>query len=312
MACFKPLQAIQSLKLKENGKKSITFSKGADGLPVKIPCGRCIGCRLQRSSDWATRIMHEACLHDDNCFITLTYAPEYLPFDCGLVKRDFQLFMKRLRKKYPNKKIKFYMCGEYGDKNKRPHYHAILFGHNFEDWVYLGDTDSGNPLYTSPTLQGIWKKGYVQVGTVTRESAGYVARYCMKKINGPLKEEIDERTGLKHYERLDSLSGQIVEVLPEYSTMSRGGTDGRGIAYDWISRFTSDVYPKDYTTINGVRVKPPRYYDNYLENFDLDMFDEIKNGRLLAGFESEDETESRLRQREKVKMAQNSQLHRSL
>jgi hypothetical protein len=313
MACFKPLKATQALQPKSNGKKAISFSEGADGLPVKIPCGRCIGCRLRRASDWATRIMHEAQLNgENNCFITLTYGPEHLPFDGGLVHRDFQLFFKRLRKKYSRKKIKYYMCGEYGDKNNRPHYHAILFGHNFEDWVYLGDTESGNPLYTSPTLESIWQKGFVQIGTVTRESAGYVARYCMKKINGPLADEINLETGLKHYERFDSLSGHIVEVMPEYARMSRGGRSGRGIGYDWISRFTGDVYPKDFTTINGVRVKPSRYYDNYLEEFDKDMFDDIKAGRLLAGFESEDETESRLLQREKVKEAQFSQLKRSL
>lgn len=204
------------------------------------------------------------------------------------------------------------MCGEYGDENKRPHYHAIIFGHNFDDWIYLGDTDGGNALYTSTTLENIWQKGFVQIGTVSRESAGYVARYVMKKITGPLKDVINEKTGLKPYERYDSLSGHITEVLPEYSHMSRGGRNGRGIAYDWITRYTGDVYPKDFTTINGAKVKPSRYYDTYLENFDKTMFDNIKAGRILQAYESEEDTESRLNQREKVKLAQNSQLKRSI
>lgn len=308
MSCFYPLSAWQ------NSDSTIVFGDNVgDGRPIKLPCGQCIGCRLDRSREWALRCVHEASLHEDNCFITLTYNPENLPPDCGLRKKDFQNFMKRLRKKFSKKKIKFYQCGEYGEKNNRPHYHAILFGHNFDDWVYLFDSPSGEHIYTSPTLERIWNKGFVTVGTVTFESAAYVARYVMKKINGAKADEIDPKTDLKHYERINAFTGEIVEVLPEYSTMSRGGSNGHGLAFDWIQRFTSDCYPKDYTTVRGVRMSTPRYYDKYLESIDAEMYDEIKTGRELAMWDLADEqTELRLKAKEKVKIAQFKQLKRSL
>lgn len=257
------------------------------------------------------RCVHEASLWPDNCFITLTYNPENLPPDCGLIKSDFQKFMKRLRKRY-GEGIRYYMCGEYGDRTNRPHYHAILFNHNFSDWVYLFDSPSGEPIYTSPTLEKIWGLGFVTIGTVTFQSAGYVARYCMKKINGKLADEINPETGLKHYERVNSFTGEIVPVEPEYATMSRGGRNGRGIGYDWINKYTSDCYPKDFTTIRGVPRKPPRYYDNQLMDIDPEMYDDIKLGRIQAAYDTNENTEIRLLAREKVKESQFKMLKRSL
>jgi len=135
----------------------------------------------------------------------------------------------------------------------------------------------------------------------------------MKKINGPLADQLDEKTGLKHYERIDYYTGDIVEVSPEYSCMSRGGRTGRGIGHDWISRYKLDCYPKDFSTIRGIRMRPPKYYDKYLEAFDPEMFDEIKSGRqlLISKLQAEN-SELRLSQQEKVKVAQFNQLKRSL
>lgn len=147
------------------------------------------------------------------------------------------------------------------------------------------------------------------IGTVTFESAGYVARYCMKKINGPKAEEINEETQLKHYERINSFTGEIHSVLPEYATMSTN----RGIGYSWISTYTRDCYPKDFTTIRGIRMRPARYYDRYIEAIDPWLYDDIKAGRQLKANElSSDNTEQRLEQREIVKAAQFKQLIRSL
>jgi len=146
MACYHPLQAYRL------GDGQILFHDKGHGDPIELPCGQCIGCRISHSKQWAMRCVHEASLYDNNCFITLTYNPENLPPDCGLIKSDFQKFMKRLRKSYPSNKIRYYQCGEYGDKNNRPHYHALLFGFNFDDWVYLFDSPGGEQIYTSPTF----------------------------------------------------------------------------------------------------------------------------------------------------------------
>lgn len=221
--------------------------------------------------------------------------------------------MKRLRRHAEPKQFKFYHCGEYGDENNRPHYHAILFGYNFNDWVYLFDSPSGQPIYTSPTLEKIWKHGFVTIGEVTFESCAYVARYVMKKINGQAVDIIDEETGLKPYERINSFTGEITEVWPEYSTMSRGGRTGHGIAYDWISSYTGDCYPKDYTTIRGVRMKPSKYYDRYIEEIDPHMYDDVKAKRELSLMKQLGELEvNRLRQKEIVKLAQHNQLKRKI
>ena len=303
MPCFHPITAHQS----DTGE--IKFKEYAGSREIKLPCSQCIGCRLERSRVWAIRIVHEAQMHKDNCFITLTYDAEHIPPDGGLRKSDFQKFMKRLRAEISPKKVRFYHCGEYGDKSNRPHYHAILFGHNFQDWVYLFDSPSGSPIYTSPTLERIWKKGFVTIGEVTFESAAYVARYVTKKITGKMQEVINKDTGLKPYERINSFTGEVTPVIPEYSTMSRRP----GIGHSFISNFTRDVYPKDFTTIRGRRVSPPAYYDRYLQGIDPEMYDDIKAGRKLSMSENHEEfTPIRLKQKERVKNAQNNQLKRSL
>ena len=143
VACFHPLKAWRSHYVNPaNGKRGITFSisKAYTDLPISIPCGQCIGCRLHKSRMWAVRCAHEMQMHEDNCFITLTYNAEHLPAPETLLLRDFQLFMKTLRNKN-GAGIRFFHCGEYGDKLARPHYHALLFGH---------DHNSGVPSFFCP------------------------------------------------------------------------------------------------------------------------------------------------------------------
>ena len=179
MACFHPLSAY-----KLGGQ--IHFGTPTSSLcaPLKLPCGQCIGCRLERSRQWATRIMFESQLHEKNSFITLTYSNEHLPFPPSLDHRHFQLFMKRFRKEF---KLRYYMCGEYGDKFFRPHFHACLFGVDFkEDRVLVKRSPSGHDLYRSPTLERFWTFGQSAIGDLTFESAAYVARYVTKKITGDL------------------------------------------------------------------------------------------------------------------------------
>ena len=305
MACFSPLDAWQT----PTGQ--IVFYDSPGTRYMQLSCGQCAGCRLKRSSEWALRCVHEAQLHKQNCFITLTYNSVHLPDNASLVKRDHQLFFRRLRKAIKPKKVKYYLCGEYGSKG-RPHYHAIVFGHDFCDRVFIGKTNSGHDLYTSPELERIWGKGFVQVGDVTYESAAYVARYIMKKVLGKGVDQIDEETGLKPYERYDSKSGEIFRVLPEYTAMSRGGRNGHGIAHDWITRFSGDCYPKDYIHHDGRPVGIPRYYDEYMKRNDAELIDGVKAYRAKKGYESKDNTPERLKVREVVENAKINQLRRNL
>ena len=152
---------------------------------VKIPCGYCLECRLKKARDWATRCFLENKYHKESCFVTLTYNGKNLPYRDGvpsLQYEDIQNFFKRLLKKYKDLGIKRFWCGEYGEKKGRPHYHAIIYGYKPKDLKKLNrKSNRGYTVYKSKELRSIWGKGHVVIGEVTTESAGYVARYTMKK-----------------------------------------------------------------------------------------------------------------------------------
>ncbi len=194
MPCYLPLKVYQHIcgktfKLKTDFK--------SDYKNAELPCGRCLGCRLEKAKEWALRCYHEAQMHHlnekhedglNNCFITLTYRDSDLPANQCLVHRDFQLFMKRLRRQTGHN-IRYYMCGEYGDKTFRPHYHAIIFGWVPGDQKYR-TTRKGIRVYKSKNLKKLWGLGRIEVGNVTFKSAGYVARYILKNKTQPRRLKI--------------------------------------------------------------------------------------------------------------------------
>lgn len=237
MVCTRPIEGYRA----PGGQ--IVFSKknGWSDLPVTVPCGQCQGCRLEKSRQWAMRIMHEASLYQENAFLTLTYNDANLPENNSLVVDHHQLFMKRLRKSLPGRKVRYYHCGEYGDTTHRPHYHTILFNHDFQDKVYLKETETKSKLYISRTLDDLWGYGDCYIGEVTFESAAYCGRYVMKKLTGSRKEEYGDR-------------------LPEFSTMSRRP----GIGAPWLKKWKRDVFPHDFCIINGMKVRVPKAYDQLM------------------------------------------------
>lgn len=255
MSCKTPKLAWYAATLNENGKRPLVFtSKGAvpNTQPIKLPCGRCIDCRLNYSRAWAIRNMHENTLHHgESMFITLTYAPEHLPLDGSLNLDHFQRFMKRLRKKFPRKIIRFFHCGEYGEKLGRPHYHVLVYGLRFEDLTPWKKSPSGSKQYKSKTLDDLWTYGHHTIGDVTPASAGYVARYIIKKQYG--------EDAADHYERVDELTGEITKLKSEYVTMSRRPGIGNG----WYQLYKSDL-KNDYVILDGQRVRLPKYYDKLL------------------------------------------------
>jgi hypothetical protein len=156
--------------------------------------------------------------------------------------------------------IKHYSVGEYGDKNGRPHYHAAIFGEDFSDDRYeWRKAPSGAMLYRSPRLEKLWPHGAAEIGQLTFESAAYIARYIMKKINGALAPE--------HYKR-QKPTGEIYWITPEFALMSRGGRTGKGIGHAWLEMYHTDIYPHDYVVMQGQKMKPPRYYDKHLAERD--------------------------------------------
>lgn len=293
MACYHPLQAYRSQEGRNplTGKWPLTFNlqNGYSDLPVTLPCGQCIGCRLERSRQWAIRCVHEATLYNQNCFITLTYDNANLKSD-SLNKRDYQLFMKRLRKKFGNE-IRYFQCGEYGELHQRPHYHALLFNHDFQDKILFTQRE-GISLYTSQELNRLWPYGFSTIGGVTFESAAYIARYTLKKVTGIPAEQ--------HYK------GR----LPEYITMSRRP----GIAKEWYNKHYQDIYPHDYLIIrDGLKCRPPKYYDNIYDIHNPNQFKKIKQKRKTElNNHTENNTPQRLQVREYIQYAKADKLIRPL
>ncbi len=308
MVCYYPIKAYRGRGYSRNGKREIVFNiakahPALSDAPIKLPCGQCIGCRLERSRQWALRCTHEAQQHSANSFITLTYDEQNLPKDGSLNVRHFQLFVKKLRKKLGQ--FRYYHCGEYGDLYGRPHYHACLFGLDFPDKIIQSVNKNGDHVNTSEILTQTWGMGMCVTGDVTYQSAAYCARYIMKKINGDQSE--------KHYqrERFDEETGEFINYLirPEYTTMSRNP----GIGASWFKQYHSDVFPGDYVVHKGKKHRTPRYYDGQFELTNPKEFALIKTARVKKAKKHEgDNTPDRLRVRETVQEARLSRLPRNL
>lgn len=294
MPCYHPLAAFQD----RNGQ--VEFKEGPHHVrSLFLSCGQCIGCRIERSRQWAVRIMHEAQLHEENSYVTLTYG-ESLD-NPSLVYRDFQLFMKRLRKQRQCWDVtsgltvpRFFMAGEYGEKKKRPHFHACLFGADWNDRIFFKKSGQFN-LYTSARLERLWPHGYSTTGTLTFESAQYVAGYITKKITGDLAEG--------HYRiAVDDSTGEVSYREPEFCHMSLKP----GIGQAWLERFHTDIYPHGMVVVNGKETNPPRYYDKWFKKREGESdvaarLAELREGaaRLVAPHR----TDERLAAREEVAKA---------
>lgn len=234
----------------------------------------------------------------ESSFITLTYEDKYLPKDFSLDKSHFQKFMKRLRKKAG--RVRFYHCGEYGDLNERPHYHALIFGYDFPDREIFS-TQNGIRCYTSSFLSDLWPFGYSTVGDCTFQSAAYVARYIMKKKYG-------QESQLNYY-RMDYSTGEYFGwKQPEYTTMSRRP----GIGTEFFNRYKSDF--NDGTAIlNNYEVKMPDFYLGQFEHSDPELFNTIKSKRRKAAKKlSKENTPHRLQQKQKCLEAKINKLKRTL
>ena len=265
------------------------------------------------------RCMHHAATRSDNCFITLTLDDEHLVnryftgqlrtngtkvFGGTLQKKQHQDFMKRLRKYLGGlaQPIEYYLCGEYGARYFRPHYHALLFGVSFNDLKPFKKSADGSLVYTSATLARLWPLGFSTVGAVTFESAAYVARYVMKKMTGPPAQQ--------HYRKVCQDTGEIFDLLPEYNAMSLKRPIGR----TWINRFQTDVYPSDQVILRGREMRPPKYYDRIYElNATPRQWKKLKEAREAQAKKSRsNSTPKRLHIREEIKLQQTKLLIREI
>lgn len=211
-----------------------------------------------KAGHWATRLAHELKQHETSSFLTLTFSDENLPDDNGVHVRDVQLFMKRTRFLLEPRgiRVRYFACGEYGDRGDRPHYHVLLFGYDFPDKKPWRRTATGYVTYRSAELEKLWPFGHAEIGTVTIESAGYVARYITKKINGDRAET--------HYTRAHPQTGELHRVSAEFIVMSTRP----GIGAAWLEKNYGDTVTWDFSVVNGVKRPTPPYYKKKMAEMD--------------------------------------------
>lgn len=298
MPCYKPILGWA----KKGGGFTTSLRDGYKSLKRQIPCGQCIGCRLEKRRQWAMRLTHESKLYDISSFLTVTYDEEHLPMCRSICKRHPQLFIKRLRKYLEPAKIRYFTCGEYGDDEKyefrskyggntgRPHYHILVFDYWPEDAREIPHKKSKQyKLYHSEKLSKIWGKGSITIGEVNFDSASYAAKYCTKKQTG--------EKGKNFYQG----------KLPEFATMSRRP----GIGYGWYKKYKEETWRDDYVIINNNKMQPPLYYKNKLKEENRDAHFE-KKVNAKKKINEEETTFQRLDAREKFKEKQTSFFEKSI
>lgn len=255
-----------------NGQLKFEIPNGGEGKFLKIPCRLCRGCRLDHYQQWSVRMMHEAQMHQANQFVTLTYDEEHLPSDRSLDRSDYQNFLKRLRKEFAPLRIRFFLCGEYGSKTSRPHYHAILFGLPLADLESEAKNKRGELLFGSAKLDEIWGKGHCIVGDVTHQSCGYVASYMLKDMDGNYRKD-------QPYEVLNVSTGEVEERVRPFVAMS----NRPGIGAEFFYRYRDDMFPHGFAVVKKgdkyVKTAIPEYYWRLLERESPELHRELMDDR---------------------------------
>lgn len=298
MVCFDPFMGYEGTEINpETGKRKPTFAgtRVWSGELVPFACGGCIGCRLDRAESWGIRGSHEAHMHEyyvdgkpGSAFLTLTFDNEHLPTSNSLRICTLQDFIRELRRRLKllgfKGKLRYFACGEYGERFGRAHYHVALFGYDFPDRVLYKTTKGGHRLYESALLTEVWGQGNAFFGDVTFKSSFYVAGYVAKRIGGDKAAE--------YYRRVSPVDGQFYSVEPEFSVCSLKP----GLGASWFAKYASDVFPSDEVIIAGHPRKPPRYYEKL---YGEELMKPVKRKRLMdARRKSGDRSRERLRVRE--------------
>ena len=267
MPCDFPIRAYETpegLKFKPPREHS--------GVWIPLPCRKCIGCGIDRKRDWSVRGIHEAQMHHESQFLTLTYDDQNVPDGHNLDFQHLTEFWREIRRDAPEA-IRYMAAGEYGGQTSRPHFHAIAFGLAAPDRQVWGRNNRGEMLYTAESIQKYWPHGRVVVADVTYETCGYVAGYMLKDTRTMDKDKsrpytvIDSKTGIET---------ERVKPKGRYSTRP-------GIGASWFEKYHGDCFPKGNVHIikNGKAqtVPVPEYYWRLLERMDPQMYADLKAER---------------------------------
>jgi len=264
-----PCTSPRTVGFQHDGKTLAWSSKNysKEYATFQLPCSKCIECRLDYARQWAVRCVHEAQMHESNVFVTLTYSDENLKSP-RLIYKDFQNFMKKLRK-LQNDPISFFVTGEYGEKQKRPHWHAIIFNWAPRDGKHFRTTDKSHKVFTSETLTNLWGHGHTEYGSVTLESAGYCARYAAKKLVHGKDEEHD------------------------YHPISKKSSK-HAIGKKWLEKYWPDIFNHGRCILDGgVETAIPRYYEKWFKEKHPDLWIQYVSNIKLAKLSEASEKKAR-------------------
>lgn len=235
---------------------------------ILVPCGNCIGCRLDYSATWADRMLVES-FDSPAMFLTLTYDDEFIPENSqgyqSISNDQITKFIQDLRNYFRDRKIRYCIASEYGDENLRPHFHCIIYNLDESDLKlnFYKCSDSGDPYFTSDVLSDIWKYGFNVVSIANYHTMAYTARYILKKQKGEAREV---------YENFD--------IEPPKFRMSRKP----GIGYDWIISHYEELYQNGYVPCSRLlkpsgKIEYNRYFDKIVSDIDPKLFYKAKELR---------------------------------
>lgn len=267
MACYHPIPALQY------GSEPPRLWPPVGTENLELPCGTCIGCLSSRATQWAHRCAHEASSWSSNILLNLTYDDANLPRGGHLVPRDLQTFIKRLRKSAQrpsnnmradgDKRLRYFACGEYGERNHRPHYHALIFNCGFTDGYKVGVSDRGYPLYESDTLRALWPAGLARYGDADPGAANYIAQYTLKKQR---RSRADADT--------DGYVDEDGVWYPRPQPFLRMSLKP-GIGINWLTKYGNDLL-HGYLVENGQKHGIPRAYKTKLKETNAQLAEDIE------------------------------------
>jgi len=253
MPCYFPKPAWPDLA---TGRWVFTRSSKADlGAEVQAPCGQCEGCRRDRAAQQAVRCMHEAHFYDRSCFLTLTFDDENFPRSQSEWERSVVLFIKRLRKQCADVRVMTFGCLELGESTQRPHAHLLVFGWDFSRDEPMARGHSGDKVFRSYELDKLWPHGHASVGNLSRKSAGYVARYTMKKRS--FNDALGQFVAVPH-----PLTGELIPFKPSLS-IGRSKCLGKR----WFLKYGEQSIREGYLIVSAKQVPVPDYYKRLAKRY---------------------------------------------
>lgn len=260
-----------------------------------FPCGQCLPCRINKRRFWTCRMMLEQKCHAESAFITLTYNRQHLPlspnFDMVLRKKDWQDFLKRLRKRL-GISLRFFAVGEYGDKGERPHYHAILFGyppcvHGRTRYTGRGEARRLECCRPCGDIYESWGKGIVEVGPCNADTVQYTTGYVTKKMTSSKDKRLRGRPPeFVLMSRRPGLGYPYAKFLPPNRELMSIKIDGK----DWpLDRYMREAILKaggaDVEKTKRVRMEAKQGAMQWLQANEASTYWTLKRGSIQKGLQ---------------------------